>query len=89
MTEEYKKQIEDDGTYSVGDEVVVLWTNSGSGYRAKGTIAKINKKSIMVFLSEEVRHLTGCLYPIGQRIKAPRIMTKEWTWSDRVYRPVE
>ena len=89
MTEDYERQVEDDNAYKVGDVVTVLWTNSGSTYGAKGIIAKINTKSILVSLSEEVRHLTGCLYPIGQKIKAPRISTKEWSWSDRVYRPIE
>ena len=88
MTKDYERQVEDDNTYKVGDVVTVLWTNSGSTYGAKGIIAKINTKSILVSLSEELRHSTGCLYPIGQRIKAPRIMTKGWTWSDRVYKPV-
>ena len=88
MTEEYKKQIDDDSIYRVGAEVVVLWTNCGWTYRGEGIIVKINRKSILVTLSKEVRYLTGCLYPIGQRIKAPRIMTKGWTWSNRVYKPV-
>lgn len=83
---DFNRQIKDDATYTVGDAVIVLWTNSGSNYMARGTIAKINQKSILVSLSEELRHLTGCLYPIGQKIKAPRIGTREWTWGNRVYK---
>lgn len=89
MTEDYERQIKDDAAYTVGDAVIVFWTNGGSNYMARGTIAKINQKSILVSLSEELRHLTGCLYPIGQKIKAPRIGTREWTWGNRVYKPVK
>lgn len=88
-SKDFAGQMEDNGTYSLGEEVIVCWTNCGNAYAAEGTISKINSKSILVALSEDVRHLSGVVYPAGQKIKAPRIGTKQWSWNNRVYRPVQ
>lgn len=85
-TSEYIQLIQKNGSLRLGEEVVVCWTNCGCAYKGKGTITKINQKSVLVALSQEVRHAGGGVYPIGQKIKAPRVNNlSEWSWNNRIY----
>lgn len=62
----------DEGLH-VGQEVVVRWTNSGYGYRAKATVSKVNRQSVRVRLHSHVPTPWGGQgYPAGWEITVPR-----------------
>lgn len=66
----------------VGQRVEVRWTNCGNYYRAEGTVAKINAKSVRVAI-DEAQH--G--YEAGREISSPRCCFDtmlRWSWSNCV-----
>lgn len=84
-----------DRALAVGDEVEVRWTNCGSGYAGRGTVAKLNPCSLRVTLTRDVgiradRHNPDREpdYPAGREISVPRCTVRalqRWTWNNGVF----
>jgi hypothetical protein len=75
-----------DKSLTVGMKVIARWTNSGYSYAVPATIAKVNGKSVIVTLDEEVRgpsllrsDVETVIYPIGRRITLPRLWGQCWS----------
>lgn len=78
--EEFKSVIDFERSLKVGDTVIVHWTTCHRFMRAKATVEKINDKSIVTCLIEEVHADRLGSWPIGHKIKVPRLGLKT-TWS--------
>jgi hypothetical protein len=72
--------LEWESSLTTGATVIVRWTNCNRAYRANGTISKINPKSILVELAEDVLNpqyttpacgLLRISYPAGRKITVP------------------
>jgi hypothetical protein len=73
-----------DTTLTVGQRVVIRWTNCGGAYAMPATITKVNAKSVLAAIDTAVvAHWAGDaieVYPAGRVIKAPRLSaSKEWS----------
>ncbi len=82
---EYSIVCEFENGLSVGDEVRVNWTNCGTAWSGRGTVKRINAKSIIVTLSEPVGG--PGYYSAGQSIYVPRFVLgnsmKLWSVNNR------
>ena len=57
---------------AVGDVIEVYWTaGSGGHYHGKARIKKVNRKSVVTELLEEVETYDGQPYPVGNPIRVP------------------
>ena len=72
----------------IGDAVTVRWRGGGSHWSGKGTVSKINAKSVVVTLDEEVGGPN--YYPKGHKIRVPMAGTGifEWNWDNGIF-PLE
>lgn len=74
----------------VGQRVCIAWTNCYRTHEATATITKLNAKSVLAAIDQEIRgsnHLAidGVLYPVGHVIKAPRFVDlQHWTANNCV-----
>lgn len=80
MSHAFTDLLEWESSLTTGASVIVCWTNCNRAYRAKGTISKINPKSILVELAEDVLNpqyttpacgLSRINYPAGRKITVP------------------
>lgn len=70
-----------DETVAVGVPCVVRWTNSGSHYKSKAIVTKVNSKSLLASITEDVHGYTK-----GREIKVPRaIDVANWTWNNGAF----
>jgi hypothetical protein len=76
-----------DRNLQVGQQVCIRWTNSGNHYGAMATITKVNAKSVIAALDEDITgYRTG--YPKGWLIKAPRMLDmRAWSRNNCVQEP--
>lgn len=84
--EEYRKAMDFESALKAGDRVRVSWTNCGNFFGAIAEVVRVNAKSVVVKLREEVSYpglASG--YPVGQRIRAPRLGDiRRWSVNNRV-----
>ena len=73
--EEFRKLIAVDEKLQLGETCRVRWTNCYRSYEAEGIIARLNRQSVAVELTQAKEN-----YPIGHTIKVARITDwKNWT----------
>lgn len=83
--DEFRKVCDFEVGLKIGDPVLVRWTNCGRYFRAAGTVAKINAKSLRVTLTESVLWGDEYTYPVGREILVPSIDNiRDWSCSNRV-----
>jgi hypothetical protein len=83
--EQYRALSTWDDALTVGQEVMVCWTNSHRAFAIRGTVTKINAKSLLAAIAHEIRDVHGrLLYETGRAIKAPRFMTQGWSSNNCV-----
>ena len=70
-----------DQSLSVGQRIMAHWTHSYHPYHVSAVITKINAKSILASIEEEIRSWRGdLLFRKGDVIKVPRVTNlKRWT----------
>jgi hypothetical protein len=85
--------LEWESSLTTGATVIVRWTNCNRAYRAKGTISKINSKSILAELAEDVLNpqyttpecgLLRVNYPVGRKISVPSHSSYRSTSGNRI-----
>jgi hypothetical protein len=86
---EFQEVIDFESHLTIGSKVKVTWTNSHRYFSAPAEVTKINAKSFVVTLTEEIRgywlKADDVLYPIGQKISVPRLENfKLWSVNNRV-----
>ena len=75
---------------TIGQEVIVCWTNSHRAFAMWATITKVNAKTVLAALTHEIRDKHGRLqYEAGRAIKAPRFMTQGWSTNNCVQQAPE
>lgn len=79
--EQYGLLVEEDAKLAAGIVVQVNWTNNGRYLTAKATVEKVNAKSVVVRLNEHVAPDFYGGWPVGQRIRVPRI-TEFRLWTE-------
>jgi hypothetical protein len=72
-----------------GASVRINWTNSNRYFSGLGTVHKVNAQSFVVSLTEHVQPEYYGGYPVGHKIKAPRLVLggsgfKLWSANNRV-----
>lgn len=61
-------------TLAPGDTITALWTNSYRHYEVEAQVVRVNRASIRVKLTEEIRDYDGrVMYPVGRAITVPRV----------------
>ena len=89
---DFRNLVNEDQWLSVGAEVTVYWTSSFRHMQARGTVVKVNAKSVRVEIGEDVTTYWGGKetvgWPKGTEIVAPRLGDyRKWSHSNCV-RPV-
>jgi len=78
--EEFRKLVEVDSNLKIEDACRVRWTNCYRSFEARGQIAKLNRQTIVVTLTEPIQDSSTIYYAAGRQIKVPRISDwKAWT----------
>jgi len=82
---QYRTVTDFEASLTPGQPVRVVWTNSRSIFRGQGKVAKINRKSVRVALTEEVPCSYSEPYPPGREIIVPLIDNiADWSAHNRV-----
>jgi hypothetical protein len=86
---EFRTRAAFDTALTVGQHVMIHWTNSSRWYDAAATITKVNGKSVLAAIEHPIYGDYGegkrLLYPAGHVIKAPRLTDiKAWTVNNCV-----
>lgn len=83
--EECSSVVDFESNLTIGQRVRINWTNSHRYFTAVGSVAKINRASVIVVINDEVPHEYG----FDQAIKAPLLAMgtssmKSWSANNRV-----
>ena len=86
---QYKELSIFDASLTVGQRVIIRWTNSHRFYAMPATITKVNAKSVLAAIDDAIYDRGGgkdtLRYPAGYVIKAPRLSAfKAWTVNNCV-----
>lgn len=83
--DEYKKVTDFESGLAEGHSVLVRWTCSGRFFVANATVEKVNGKSFVVILDQDVISQATRVYGAGHCIKVPSIDNiKGWSSNNRV-----
>lgn len=67
----------------IGDKVTALWTNCNKFWKGKAVVTKVNDKSVLVVLMEDIAgHMGG--YKAGHELKIPRKNTTGYSKNNRI-----
>lgn len=69
--------------FAVGESVIAHWTSSGTPFRGRGTVVRIERTRMRVRLDEHVPSPGGFGWPPGHEIVVPTISAREWSESNR------
>jgi hypothetical protein len=87
--DQFRQVIDFENNLRAGHKVRINWTNSGNFLTAKATVVKVNEKSVVVTLDQHVWPDYHGGWPVGHRIRVPRIMAmREWSCNNCV-QPLE